>query len=72
MKFRKLAAAAAALSLSAAPAMAQATVARTNAPATDQSEMAGGGQAAILVLFALVALVIGIAAGGKDDTPVSP
>lgn len=74
MKFAKIAAATAALSLAAAPAVAQAAPARGAAPVVAENEMGGRNQAAILVLFALIAVAIGIALGGDDggdDEPIS-
>jgi hypothetical protein len=69
MKFAKFAAAAAALSLASAPALAAPAPERGSAPAASENQI--GGQAGILVLFALLALVIGIAVSG-DDEPTSP
>lgn len=69
MKFGKLAAAAAALSLVAAPIAAQADLGRIAAPVAGESENGGAGAGGILAAFAILALVIGIAAG--DERPVS-
>jgi hypothetical protein len=70
MTFRKLAAAAAALSLTATPIAAQAATQRTAAPAEEGSEM---GSTWILALLAFAAIIAGIiiAVDGSDD-PVSP
>lgn len=70
MKFGKLAAAAAALSLVAAPIAAQADLGRIAAPVAGASENGGGNAGGILAGFALFALVIGIVAGGDSD-PIS-
>jgi hypothetical protein len=69
MKFAKFAAAAAALSLASAPALAAPAPARASAPAASENDI--GGQAGILVLFALLALIIGVAVSGGDDDAVS-
>ncbi len=71
MTIRKIAAAAAALSLTAAPVMAQAATERTAAPVEEGSEM--GGSALIIGILALAAIIaaIVIATDGSDD-PVSP
>lgn len=71
MKFRGVLAAAAAVSLAAAPAVAEANFARTSAPVEGESE--AGGSGALLGIFAAVAIIGGIivAAGGGDDQAVS-
>lgn len=71
MKFRNVLAATAALSLAAAPAVAEVSFART-APVEGESE-AGGGPGILLGIFAAAAIIGGIiiAADGGDDTPVS-
>lgn len=75
MKFRSMAAAAAALSLTAAPVMAQSAVAdlgRSLAPISSESSMEG--DSTILLILAVVALGVGIAlaAGNNSDSPDSP
>lgn len=71
MKFRNLAAAAAAMTLAAAPVAAQAAPQRAAAPTEEASEM--GGSAWLLGVLALAAFIaaIIIATDGEDD-PVSP
>lgn len=71
MTFRKLAAAAAALSLTAAPIAAQAATQRTAAPAEEGSEMSGSTWILALLAFAAIIAGIIIAVDGSDD-PVSP
>jgi hypothetical protein len=70
MTFRNIAAAAAALTLAASPAMAQAE--RTSAPTEETAEM--GGSSLILAILAIAAVVIGviIAADNGDGDVVSP
>jgi hypothetical protein len=68
MKFGKVALAASAVSLAITPAAFAAE--RVSAPVTGESEIGGGG-ATVAVLFAILALGIGIAVGGADE-PVSP
>ena len=70
MKLGKIAAAAAALSLAAAPMAAQAELGRAAAPVAGESENGGNGAGGILAAFAILAIVIGIAAG--DESPTSP
>ncbi len=69
MKFGKIALAASAVSLAITPAAFAAE--RVSAPVEGESEVGGGSGATIGVLFALLALGIGIAVGGSED-PVSP
>lgn len=72
MKIRNIAAGIAAAGLVAAPMSAMAaTPARASAPATDESELHGGG--ALLAILALIAIITGIviAAGGDDNNQVS-
>ncbi|MDC0887315.1 hypothetical protein OAS19_05955 [Altererythrobacter sp.] len=69
MKFGKIAAASAAVALAAAPIAAQADMGRIAAPVAGESEGGGGNAGAILAVFAIVALAIGITAG--SDRPVS-
>lgn len=67
MKFRTLAAATAALTLAASPAMAQAD--RSSAPAGDAEELGGGSLViAILAIAAIIAGII-IAADGGSTSP---
>jgi hypothetical protein len=68
MKFGKVALAASAVSLAVTPAAFAAE--RVSAPVEGESEIGGGG-ATVAVLFAILALGVGIFAGG-DDEPVSP
>ncbi|GAA4035877.1 hypothetical protein [Parerythrobacter jejuensis] len=70
MKFGKIAAAAAAVTLAAAPIAAQADMGRIAAPVAGESEAGGGGAGAILAVFALAALAIGIS-GGSERPPAS-
>lgn len=71
MKFRTLAATAAALTLAASPAVAQAE--RTSAPATKEAEMGGSG-GIVLAILAIAAIIAGIiiAADSNDNNGVSP
>lgn len=73
MKLRNLIAAAAALSLAASPALAEASTDRAAAPVSDASELAGDTTAlfGILALVGLIAAVI-IVADNDDDEAVSP
>jgi hypothetical protein len=70
MKFRSIAAAAAALSFAASPAMAQAE--RATAPTSKKDEL--GGPSIILAILAVAAIIAGIviAADSGDDSAVSP
>jgi len=71
MKLGKIAAAAAALTLAAAPMAAQADVSRVAAPVAGENAAGGGNEAgAILAVFAVLAIAIGVAAG--DSSPTSP
>jgi hypothetical protein len=70
MKFRTLAAAAAALSLTAAPVVAQAAPARASAPVEQGSDLHGNWLLAILAIAAIIAGII-IATKGHNN-PVSP
>jgi hypothetical protein len=70
MTFRNLAAAAAAMTLLAAPVVAQAAPQRAAAPVEQGSEM---GSSWILGILALAAIIAGIIiAVGDDNDPVSP
>ena len=71
MKFRNLAAAVAALTLSTTQAMAQ-VADRAAAPVADASQM--GGQSTLLLLLAVVLFGAGIyfLVDNEDDTPDSP
>lgn len=70
MTFRSVLAAAAAVSLAAAPAVAEANFDRLSAPVEGESEAGGGGT--LLGIFAAVAFIGGIIiAAGGDDNPVS-
>lgn len=65
MKIRNVAAAAAALSLVASPALAQTNVDRVAAPVEGESEM--GGSSIILAILAAAAVVAGIIIAVDDD-----
>jgi len=69
MKFGKVALAASALSLAITPAAFAAE--RVSAPVEGESEIGGGNGATVGVIFAILALAIGIGVGGSDE-PVSP
>lgn len=71
MNLRNVALAAAAVSLAAAPAIAQATFERASAPIEGESELQGSG--IILGVLAAAAVIGGIiiAADGDDDESVS-
>lgn len=70
MKFRTLAAAAAAMSLATAPAVAAPTMSRAAAPVEAQNELGGSGTIiGILAVAAIIAAVV-IAAGGNNN-PIS-
>lgn len=68
MKFGKIAAATAAVALAAAPIAAQADMGRIAAPISGESANGGENAGAILAVFALVALAIGITAGSERPT----
>ena len=71
MKVRNALAATAALSLVAAPAVAEASFDRTSAPVEGESELAGG-SSVIIALLAAAAVVGGIIiAVDDDDDPIS-
>ncbi|MFA9199622.1 MAG: hypothetical protein ACEQR8_00325 [Cypionkella sp.] len=71
MKFRTLAAAAAALSFAAAPVVAQAAPQRTAAPVEEGSDLRGSGW--VLGILALAAFIAAIIIATKDeDDAVSP
>lgn len=71
MKFRNVLAAAAAVSLAAAPAVADNSFARNAAPVKGESEVGGGGT--LLGIFAAIAIIGGIiiAADGSDNEALS-
>ena len=75
MKFGTIAAAAAALTLTASPVLAQSNVERAPAPVEAPAEFGGeaDGSAIILALLAAAAIIAGIliAAGGDDDSALS-
>ncbi len=73
MKFRTLAAATAALSLAATPAIAEAAFDRGSAPVEGESELGEGGSGTIIAIVAAAAIIAGIiiAADDDDDDPVS-
>ena len=75
MKLRELAAAAAALTLTASPVIAQAAeteLSRTAAPVAGESQF--GGDSTLLLILAVLLIGGGIAllAGNKSDKPASP
>lgn len=74
MKIRTMAAAAAALSLAAAPAVAQINLDRTAAPVEGESE--GAGPPVIIGVLAVTAIIVGALIAGdvieEDGDPVSP
>ena len=71
MKFRTLAAAVAALTLTTSPVLAQATVDRAAAPVEGESEM--GGSSTLLLILAIVLFGAGIffLVDNDDDDPES-
>ena len=75
MKIGSIAAAAAALSLTASPVLAQSNVDRAPAPVEAPAELGGegSGSAIILAILAAAAIIAGIiiAADGDDDDAVS-
>ncbi len=73
MTFRKIALATAAASLAVSPAIAQATLERSNTPVEGEA-LDGGGSGIIIALLAAAAIIAGIiiAADGDDDDAVSP
>lgn len=71
MRSRLIASSIAALSLFAAPALAQtAPVERASAPAAEESEFVGG--SFLWLILAIAAIVGAIVLLGGDDDPVSP
>ena len=77
MKFRNLAAAAAALTLTATPVLAAsgtADLARTAAPVSEANSFGGSGSGGFLALIAVVLFGLGIylLVKNKDNTPKSP
>ena len=72
MKFRTLAAAAAAITVAATPAIAEASFDRVAAPVSGESELEGG-SGILLAVLAAAAVIAGIVlvADGGDDDPVS-
>jgi hypothetical protein len=68
MTFKKLAIAAAAVSLIATPVSARGTAARASAPVVEANEL--GGEKLIAGLFALLVFAAFLVAG--DDSPASP
>ena len=73
MKFRNLAAAAAALIMTTTPVLA-ADVSRTAAPVSGASQLGGDGEGTLVAIIALVLAAIAayLLARNKDDTPDSP
>jgi hypothetical protein len=72
MKFRTMAAAVAALTLTTSPVLAQASVERAAAPVASESEM--GGSSTLLLVLAVVLMGAGIffLVDNEDDSPDSP
>lgn len=70
MKIRAMAAAAAALSLAAAPAVAEVSFDRASAPVEGESEIGGGALLGALAIAAIIAGVI-VAAQSDDEDGVS-
>ncbi|WP_370178372.1 hypothetical protein [Alteriqipengyuania sp.] len=70
MKIRTMAAAAAALSLAAAPAVAEVSFDRASAPVEGESEIGGGALLGALAIAAIIAGVI-VAAQSDDEDGVS-
>jgi hypothetical protein len=72
MKIRGALAALAAVTLAAAPAVAEGEFSRVSAPVEGTSEAGGGSGAVVLAIGALAAIIGGIIiAAGSDDTPIS-
>lgn len=74
MKFRSLVAAAAALTLTTAPVMAQSAAADLGRVAPVSGESSLEGDSTILAILALLAIGLGVAlaAGNNSDKPASP
>lgn len=72
MKFRNLAASAAALILSTSPVLAQADVSRAATSAADASQFGGDSTLLLILAIALIAAGILVLAGNNSDTPTSP
>ncbi len=75
MKFRNLVAAAAALTLTATPVIAQAAVAdmsREAAPVSDESEIGGSGMLLAILAAVLIGAGIFLLADSKSNKPASP
>ena len=70
MKIRTMAAAAAALTLAAAPAVAEVSFDRASAPVEGESEIAGGAILGALAIAAIIAAVV-IVADDNDEDGVS-
>jgi len=73
MKFHNLVAAAAALTLTATPVIAQAAsaeISRVSAPATDESEMGGGNSLMLILAALLIGAGIFLLADGNGNKPV--
>jgi hypothetical protein len=70
MKIRTIAMAAAALSLAASPAIAEAAFDRASAPIEGESEVQGSG--ILLAVLAAAAVIGGIVVIADDDNSVSP
>lgn len=71
MMIRNIALAAAALSLAASPAIAEAAFDRSSAPLEGESEAAGG-LGLLLAVLGAAAVVGGIIVAADDDDPTSP
>ena len=75
MKFRNLAAAAAALTLTATPVLAEtgsADLARTAAPVSEANAFGGGSGFLALIAVVLFGLGIYLLVNNKNNTPTSP
>ena len=72
MKFRTMAAAAAALSLAATPALAQSSVERASAPVSGESEVAGSSTLLLILTAVLIGAGIFFITDNQDDDPDSP
>ena len=71
MKLGKIAAAAAAVTLATAPIAAQADIGSRAAAPVAGEELGAGNSGAVLALFAIFALTVGIVASGGDDDAIS-
>ncbi len=72
MKFRNLAAAVAALTLTTSPVLAQASVERAGAPVESESELGGGSSLLLIIAIVLFGAGIYFLVDNDDDDPDSP